>query len=105
MATNNQAGYEVLLAGLRISTILGADEIYIFSDSQVVLNQVKGEYQAKEDTMIAYLAIAKRMLLCFRNFKITQIPQEENEKVDALSKLVTASTRIYPKSVLVTYLA
>ncbi|KAK1557267.1 hypothetical protein Q3G72_021359 [Acer saccharum] len=38
-ATNNQAEYEALIAGLKISTVLGADEVEILSDSQVVVNQ------------------------------------------------------------------
>ena len=43
-ATNNQAEYEALLAGLRVCVALGANEIEIFSDSQVVVNQVLDEY-------------------------------------------------------------
>ncbi|KAK1591060.1 hypothetical protein Q3G72_001562 [Acer saccharum] len=43
-ATNNQAEYEALIAGLRVCTALGADEVEIFSDSQVIINQVLDEY-------------------------------------------------------------
>ncbi|KAK0605493.1 hypothetical protein LWI29_027475 [Acer saccharum] len=43
-ATNNQAEYEALLAGLRVCIALGADELEIYSDSQVVVNQVLDEY-------------------------------------------------------------
>ena len=46
-ATNNQAEYEALLAGLRVCVALGVYEIEIFSDSQVVVNQVLDEYQAR----------------------------------------------------------
>ncbi|KAK0583129.1 hypothetical protein LWI29_033613 [Acer saccharum] len=58
-ATNNQAKYEALLAGLRVCTALGADELEIFSDSQVVVNQVLDEYQARDEHIIVYLDIAK----------------------------------------------
>ncbi|KAK0603543.1 hypothetical protein LWI29_006081 [Acer saccharum] len=43
-AINNQAEYEALVAGLKVCTVLGADEVEIFSDSQVVVNQVLDEY-------------------------------------------------------------
>ncbi|KAK0575540.1 hypothetical protein LWI29_002328 [Acer saccharum] len=43
-ATNNQVEYEALIAGLRVCTALGADEVEIFSDSQVIVNQVLDEY-------------------------------------------------------------
>ncbi|KAK0571482.1 hypothetical protein LWI29_016865 [Acer saccharum] len=52
-ATNNQAKYEALIAGLRVCTVLGADEVEIFSDSQVIVNQVLDEYQARDENMIA----------------------------------------------------
>ena len=39
-ATNNQAEYETLIAGLRVCTALRADEVEIFSDSQVIVKQV-----------------------------------------------------------------
>src|ERR1044072_3056588 len=48
-ATNNQAEYEACLTGLRTAYHLGAREVTICSDSQLVISQVKGEFQAKED--------------------------------------------------------
>ena len=47
--------------------------------------------------MIVYLDVAKRLLKCFKVYKIIQIPREENEKVDALSKLASATTYIKSK--------
>ncbi|KAK0578080.1 hypothetical protein LWI29_004774 [Acer saccharum] len=65
-ATNNQAEYEALIAGLKISRVLGADEVEIFSDSQVVVNQVLDEYQARDESMITYLELAKELLERFK---------------------------------------
>ncbi|KAK1575959.1 hypothetical protein Q3G72_009727 [Acer saccharum] len=103
-ATNNQAEYEALLAGLRVCIALGADELEIYSNSQVVVNQVLDEYQAREKHMIAYLDIAKRLLRKFKVYRISQIPQEENEKADALSKLASATTSIRSKAIPVAHL-
>ncbi|KAK0572787.1 hypothetical protein LWI29_037332 [Acer saccharum] len=103
-ATNNQAEYEALLAGLRVCIALGADELEVYSDSQVVVNQVLDEYQAREEHMIAYLDIAKRLLKKFKAYRISQIPREENEKADALSKLASATTSIRSKAIPVAHL-
>ncbi|KAK1586409.1 hypothetical protein Q3G72_002259 [Acer saccharum] len=61
-ATNNQAEYEALIAGLRVCTALRADEIEIFSDSQVIVNQVLDEYQVRDESMITYLELTKGLL-------------------------------------------
>ena len=57
--TNNQAEYEALLAGMRVATALEADQIDVFSDSQLVVNQKHDEYEAKEEGMAVYLVIVK----------------------------------------------
>lgn len=60
-ATNNKAEYEALLAGLRVATELGVDSLDIFNDSQLVVNQVQGDYLAKDTRMVAYLDEVKAM--------------------------------------------
>ncbi|GAU41009.1 hypothetical protein TSUD_178480 [Trifolium subterraneum] len=47
--TNNQAEYEAFLAGLRLAEDMGAEEIKIFTDSQLIASQLSGEYQTKEE--------------------------------------------------------
>ncbi|KAK0582161.1 hypothetical protein LWI29_022202 [Acer saccharum] len=98
-ATNNQAEYEALIAGLKVCTVLGADEVEIFSDSQVVVNQVLDEYQARDESMITYLELAKELLERFKEYRIVHVPREENEKVDALAKLASATINIWPKTI------
>lgn len=46
-ASNNKSEYEVLLVGLRMAMAVGAENLHICSDSQLVVNQVKGAYTAK----------------------------------------------------------
>ena len=46
-ATNNEAEYEALLTGLRVATELEVEALDAFSDSQLVINQVQGDYLAK----------------------------------------------------------
>ncbi|KAK0579910.1 hypothetical protein LWI29_033406 [Acer saccharum] len=98
-ATNNQAEYDALIAGLKVCTVLGADEVEIFSDSQVVVNQMLDEYQARDESMITYLELAKELLERFKEYRIVHVPREENEQADALAKLASATINIWPKSI------
>ncbi|KAK0596320.1 hypothetical protein LWI29_014629 [Acer saccharum] len=95
-ATNNQAEYEALIAGLKVCTVLGADEVETFSDSQVVVNQVLDEYQARDESMIAYLELVKELL---KEYRIVQVPREENEQVDALAKLASATINVWHRTI------
>ncbi|GFS42455.1 hypothetical protein Acr_00g0079950 [Actinidia rufa] len=88
-ATNNEAEYEALLAGLRVVVELGAQSLEIFSDSQLVVNQVQGDYLAKDARMMAYLGEVKAASTRIKEFKIHQIPREENKKADALANLAS----------------
>ncbi|GAU42123.1 hypothetical protein TSUD_350970 [Trifolium subterraneum] len=89
--TNNQAEYEAFLAGLRLAEDMGAEEIKIFTDSQLVASQVSGEYQTKEERLLEYLNLIKTKLAKFKETEVKHVPREHNARADVLSKL--ASTR------------
>ena len=55
--TNNEAEYKALLTGLRITRALGAENIVLKNDSQLVIRQVRGDFEAKETTMQKYLKL------------------------------------------------
>ena len=65
LASNNQAEYEALLAGLRLAEDLGAREIQFFTDSQLVASQVQGGYQAKNNNLIEYLNLVRERMKNF----------------------------------------
>nr|GEZ08738.1 reverse transcriptase domain-containing protein [Tanacetum cinerariifolium] len=90
-ASNNEAKYEALIAGLRIATQMGVKNIQANVDSRLVANQVLGTYIAKEDNMIKYLDIAKGLVSGFKTFSICQVPRSKNKKADALSKIASTS--------------
>ena len=56
-ASNNEAEYEALLAGLKSALQMQASELMVYSDSQLVVNQVSGVYKAKDDRMMKYQAL------------------------------------------------
>ncbi|XP_057492433.1 uncharacterized protein LOC130778036 [Actinidia eriantha] len=104
-ATNNEAEYEALLAGLRVAIDLGVDSLDVFSDSQLVVNQVQGDYLAKDSRMVAYLDEVKTMTGKIKNFKIRQIPREENRKADAVANLASFFDFISDRSIPMEFLA
>ena len=89
-ATNNESEYEALIAGLSLAHQLGTENIQVYSDYQHIINQAQGEYQAKDDSMIQYLAVAQRLISKFKSCKLTQIPRDQNSQADALANLGSA---------------
>ncbi|GJR43187.1 reverse transcriptase domain-containing protein [Tanacetum coccineum] len=100
-ATNNEAEYEALLAGLRIAARMGVRNLEANVDSRLVANHVLGEYVAKEDNMVQYLDKTKSLIQGFDRFTIRQVPRGDNKKADALSKIASTSFAHLSKQVLV----
>ncbi|GKD57296.1 reverse transcriptase domain-containing protein, partial [Tanacetum coccineum] len=100
-ATNNEAEYEVLIAGLRIAEQMGVKNLQANVDSRLVANQVNGSYIAKEPSMVQYLEKVKTLVNNFREFSIKQVPRSENKNANALSKIASTSFTHLSKQVLV----
>ncbi|GJS62929.1 reverse transcriptase domain-containing protein [Tanacetum coccineum] len=100
-ASNNEAEYEALIAGLRIAAQIGVRNVHVSVDSKLVANQVLGTYVAKEENMIKYLEKTKSLISGFANFSISQVPRSKNKKADALSKIASTSFAHLSKQVLI----
>ncbi|XP_074351420.1 uncharacterized protein LOC141690527 [Apium graveolens] len=92
LATNNQAEYEALIVGLKLSRTLRVQDLKIYSDSQIVVKQTNGEYIAKDPTLAKYQALVQSYLASIPSHQVLQICREENEEADILSKLVRNSS-------------
>ncbi|XP_019708778.1 uncharacterized protein [Elaeis guineensis] len=90
-ATNNVVEYEALIAGLRIIRKLDAEKVKVFFDSQLIMNQVQGEYEAKDLRIARYLNKIKDLSQDFKKIDIQRIPKSENAQTDALSHLATSN--------------
>ncbi|KAG7548084.1 Integrase catalytic core [Arabidopsis suecica] len=90
-ASNNEAKYEALLAGLRLALAIGAEKIIAYCDSQLVVNQFAGDYEAKAPRMEAYLSAVKKLAGKFKEFELVRIPRGENTSADALAALASTS--------------
>ncbi|WJX58397.1 hypothetical protein P8452_43858 [Trifolium repens] len=90
-ASNNQAEYEALIAGMKLAKEMDITDLKAKSDSQLVRNQVSGEFQAKDPQLIKYLEKVRSLANLFRSFELIYVPREQNARADLLSKL--ASTK------------
>ena len=72
--TNNEAEYEALVAGLDLAKAVGATNVVIYCDSQVITNQVNGDYECKGERMKRYLNQVKGRVNDLKA-KIVQIPR------------------------------
>ena len=98
-ATNNEAEYEALVVGLDLARAAGATSVVIYCDSQVITNQINGDYECKGERMKIYLDQVKRRVDDLQA-KIIQIPRGENEQADRLAKAASAEHMITHGNVL-----
>ncbi|GAV65894.1 RVT_3 domain-containing protein [Cephalotus follicularis] len=103
-ATNNEAEWEALIAGLTIAKHLEVQKIESSSDSQLVVGLTNGEYEAREDTMLKYLSHFQSIKSAFKLLKVLKVPRAENVRADQLSKLATMEELERSQTVLVDYL-
>lgn len=68
--SNNHVEYESFLAGIRLAEDIGARVITIYTDSQLIASQVNGDYQAKNELLIEYLALVREKM---KNFDQTKV--------------------------------
>lgn len=83
-ATNNVAEYRALLLGIERAAALGAGELELVGDSELVVRQVKGEYKVKDATMRELHAEVKRALAGFESWSIRHVRREQNAEADRL---------------------
>ena len=97
--TNNEAEYEALVAGLDLAKAAEAENIVVHYDSQVVTNQINGDYECKNDRMKRYLEEVKYQIIDLE-VAFIQIPREENECANHLVKAASAEFMLVPEQVL-----
>ena len=84
VATNNAAEYRALLLGLERARELGAREVEVVNDSQLVARQVTGEYRVKKPDLRPLHAQALAALAGFERWSIRSVPREQNVLADDL---------------------
>jgi ribonuclease HI len=83
-ATNNVAEYRALLLGIERARALGAGEIELVGDSELIVRQVRGEYRVKDPGLRDLHAKIREALDGFERWSIRHVRREENERADRL---------------------
>jgi len=96
---NNQTEYEALLARLNLAYDMGTREVVCKSDSEVMIGQVKGDFEVKEPLLQKYYHTFRNSMTWFKKATLEHIRRQENKCVDALSRLSTSKKKSYHKSV------
>ncbi|KAI3470756.1 hypothetical protein Pfo_027419 [Paulownia fortunei] len=90
--SNNEAEYEALVRRLKMALELGVRQLSVFSDSRLVMQQVRGEFVAKEKRMRGYVEQISQLKKQFTKIDLSHIPRAENAKADYLSKIASSTT-------------
>ncbi|XP_075638436.1 uncharacterized protein LOC142610508 [Castanea sativa] len=90
VATNNEAEYKALLAGAQMVRHLGGEMVEFYCDSRLIVGQVNGEFEARDERMKKNLNRVKGVLGMFKSFKVRQIPRGQNAHADSLVMLATS---------------
>jgi ribonuclease HI len=89
-ATNNQAEYAAIIAALEAAVNLGAEEVELRADSELVVQQLNGRYKVKKATLRPLYQKVVRLTGALKAFTITHIPRTQNKEADKLAKQALA---------------
>ncbi|XP_020081530.1 uncharacterized protein LOC109705200 [Ananas comosus] len=85
--TNNEAEYEALIAGLEIAIFMNIQRLHIYGDSQLIINQVTGEYKVHKPELTKYQKRAQELMKEIPNVTLERVSRAVNGKADALARL------------------
>lgn len=83
--TNNRAEYEALIAALEVARDYGFDTVELRGDSELVVKQVRGEYDTNDPDLRERRVRVHELLGEFEEWSLTHVPREINERADDLA--------------------
>ena len=86
-ASNNVAEYEVLIQGLRLAKELGIRRILCYGDSNLVVQQSSGDWDAKDANMASYRFLVQQISGYFEGCEFLHMPRADNDQADALARI------------------
>jgi ribonuclease HI len=84
-ATNNRAEYEALIRALEVADDLGFDRVDVRGDAELIVRQVRGEYDANDPGLRERRVTVRELLERFEEWTLQHVPRESNERADALA--------------------
>jgi ribonuclease HI len=91
--TNNFAEYSALLTALRFAVFSKCEELQVFADSELVVKQITGEYQVKNESIRLLYDSARRWINLIPRFSISHVRRENNKEADSLANLAMDTRR------------
>ena len=91
--TNNFAEYSALLTALRFAVYSKCEELQVFADSELVVKQIKGEYQVKNEGIRLLHNSALRWIALIPRFSISHVRRENNKEADNLANIAMDTRR------------
>ena len=83
--TNNMAEYRALVFGLEKALEYGARHVVVFSDSELVVRQMNGQYRVRSERLVSLYEQAQTLCRSLESFEIRYIPRAQNQRADALA--------------------
>jgi ribonuclease HI len=90
-ATNNEAEYKALILGMEEAKRLGISRLEIFSDSELIVRQMRGEYRVKSPALQELYFRAVKSLGSFRQAVFNHVPREKNRQADKMANMAIDS--------------
>ncbi|XP_022850664.1 uncharacterized protein LOC111372547 [Olea europaea var. sylvestris] len=87
-ATNNEAEYDAIIIAMELAINLELENVKIYSDSQLVVEQIEGTFDRKDEKMSLYCLKVHDLQRKFKSCEIVKISRAKNCRADALSRLV-----------------
>jgi ribonuclease HI len=91
--TNNFAEYSALLTALRFAVFSRCEDLEVLADSELVVRQIKGEYQVKNEGIRVLYDSALRWITLIPRFSISHVRRENNKEADSLANLAMDTHR------------
>jgi len=85
--TNNQAEYRAIIAALENAIRLGANQVDMHSDSELVVRQINGQYRVRKASLKPVYQKVKQLQSQFESFTITHVPRQQNKEADRLANM------------------
>jgi len=83
-ATNNVAEYSALIFGLEAALKLGGSQLVCYSDSELIVRQINGQYKVKDAVLKSYYLKVKNLVGKFKKVLFVSVPREKNRRADKL---------------------